>query len=75
MFIKSIDVGANLLAETRLELDDPDLIIRPDLGNIGLLDNVNIPDVFTLGKEAALAHIEELKRISTFGYRIKKILS
>lgn len=75
VFIKSIDVGAKVLAETRLELDNPDLIIRPDLGNIGLLDNVNVPDIFALGKEAALAQLEELKRISSFGYRIRKILS
>ena len=75
VFIKSIDVGAKMMAETRLELDKPDLIIRPDLANVGLLDNVKVADISALGEQAAYDQLDELKRISSLGYRIRKILS
>lgn len=73
VFVKSIDVGAKLMAETRLELDKPDVIIRPDLKEVGLLDNVNISEISTLGEEATQTQLAELKRISSLGYRIRKI--
>lgn len=74
VFIKSIDVGAKLMAETRLELDKPDLIIRPDLKNVGLLDQIQVPEVFSLGEVAANSQIEALRKITTLGYRIRTLL-
>jgi NTE family protein len=75
VFIKSVDVGGKLLAETRLELDKPEVIIRPDLGGIGLLDNVNVHDLVSLGQEATMETLDELKKVSSLGYRIRKLFS
>jgi len=74
VFLKAVDVGGKLLAETRLELDKPDLIIRPDLGNIGLLDRVSIPELVSLGEQAGFESLEDIKKVATLGYRIRKLI-
>ena len=73
VFIKAVDVGGKLLAETRLELDKPDLIIRPKLGDIGLFDRVNIRDLVELGEDSVLDSIEEVRRVASLGYRLRKL--
>nr|NIV15263.1 hypothetical protein [Fodinibius sp.] len=75
IFIRSVDVGGKMLAETRLKLDSPDLVIRPELGDIGLLDKINVKNVVELGERAALEALDELKKVSSFGYRIRKLLT
>lgn len=73
VFIKAVDVGGKLLAETRLELDKPDLILRPQLGGIGLFDRVNIADLVALGEDAVLDSLDEVKRVASLGYRLRKL--
>lgn len=73
IFLKSVDVGSKLLSEIKLEKDRPDLIVRPKLGGIGLLDRVNVDQVIKLGEEIAEENLDEIKRISSFGYRIQKL--
>ena len=73
VFIKAVDVGGKLLAETRLELDKPDLILRPKLGDIGLFDRVNIRDMVELGEDSVLDSIEEVRRVASHGYRLRKL--
>lgn len=73
VFIKAVDVGGKLLAETRLQLDKPDLILRPELGGIGLFDRVNIQEMVELGEDAAMDSLEELKRVASLGYRFRKL--
>jgi NTE family protein len=75
VFVKSIDVGGKFLADIRLELDKPDLIIRPDVGEIGLLDNIDIDQVAKLGEDAAYTNLDKINKISSLGYRIQKIWS
>ncbi|MEJ2758324.1 MAG: patatin-like phospholipase family protein [Anaerolineales bacterium] len=73
IFLKSVDVGGKILAEIKLELDQPDLIIRPKLGDIGLLDNVDIDHLVHLGEEVVDEHLDDIKRVAGFGYRIQKL--
>ena len=73
VFIKAVDVGGKLLAETRLELDKPDLILRPELGDIGLFDRVNISDLVALAEDAVLDTIDELRRVASLGYRLRNL--
>jgi NTE family protein len=73
VFIKAVDVGGKLLAETRLELDKPDLILRPELGDIGLFDRVNISELVELGEDAVLDSLDEVRRVASLGYRLRKL--
>lgn len=75
VFLKSIDVGGKFLADIRLELDKPDLILRPKVGDIGLLDRINIHNLVKLGEECAYSNMDEIERISGLGYRIQRLFS
>ncbi|MEK6255775.1 MAG: hypothetical protein N2C13_00480, partial [Chloroflexota bacterium] len=60
-FIRSVDISSRLLAELRLEIDKPEVIIRPNVSHIGLLDWVEVHEVFKLGEQAAQAAMPEIR--------------
>ena len=70
IFLQSVDLGSRKLAEMRLRLDDPDVIIRPDVSGIGLLDNVDVHKVVRLGEKAAAAVLPELNRVVAWPNRV-----
>lgn len=49
----SIDIASRQLAELRLTIDKPDLIIRPEVQEVNLLDRVDIDKLTLLGEVAA----------------------
>lgn len=53
-----------MLTELRLKIDTPDVIIRPEVGHIGLLDKVDVHEIVRLGEEAVTPHIGQLKRVA-----------
>jgi len=71
LFMESIDVGSRMLAELRLEIDDPDVIIRPEVGGIGMLDKVDVHHVVELGEQAADALMPELLRSVSWSNRLR----
>jgi NTE family protein len=79
VFLLSVDAGGRMLTELRLKIDSPEIIIRPDVGHIGLLDNVDVHEIIQLGEEAVSPHIDRLKKItgwtSVLNRRIKGIFS
>jgi len=60
VFIRSMDLSARLLAELRLEQDKPDVIIRPDIHDIGVLDQIDVKDVAMRGSKAAQQMMDEI---------------
>ncbi len=60
--MRSVDIGGALLTELLLEIEKPDVLIRPAVQQIGLLDQVNIADVARLGetrRRACPARVEQ----------------
>lgn len=53
VFSRSMDVISRMLAETRMQLDKPDVIIRPEVYMYGIIDNVNPQHLIELGYQAA----------------------
>jgi NTE family protein len=72
IFLQSVDVGSRKLAEMRLRLDDPEVIIRPDVSAIGLLDVVNVHNVVRLGETATDAVLPMLKHAVAWPSRIRQ---
>lgn len=72
IFILATDVGARKLTELRLKLDDPDVIIRPQVEGIGLLDKVDVHKIICLGEEAVDAALPEIKRATSWSNRIRR---
>jgi NTE family protein len=66
IFTRAITISGRLLTELRLEIDKPDLIIRPSVDHIGLLDRVDVHEVVKLGEDAANRKLPILLRNETW---------
>ncbi|MBM3145816.1 MAG: patatin-like phospholipase family protein [Chloroflexi bacterium] len=69
VFMRSIEIGMFTIAELRLQIDAPEVVIRPDVGHIGYLDRVDVAEVVRLGERAAEAALPKLRR--AVGWRRK----
>ncbi len=52
IYLRSMDMTLHMLTETRLELEKPEVIIRPEVWHIGTMDRVNVREVAALGDDA-----------------------
>jgi NTE family protein len=74
IFLRSIEIGMSSITEMRLKLDQPEVIIRPEVSHIGYLDQVNVSDVVSLGERAAVAALPEIRRAVSWRSRISRLL-
>lgn len=58
-YVRAMDLSQRMLAELRLETEQPDLIIRPQVDHLGLFDPVNIAEVVQIGEVAAQIALEQ----------------
>ena len=58
-----MDMTIHMLGEKRLEMEKPDILIRPDVGHIGSLDRVNIPEIVQLGDQAVELVENKLRKL------------
>jgi len=63
VYMRSMDMTTYMLGEKRLEMENPDLLIRPEVGHIGSLDRVNIPEIVQLGDQAVELVADELRQL------------
>jgi NTE family protein len=61
VFIRSTEHTGRLLTELVLEVEKPDLVIRPDLHDIGALDNIDVSLIAERGEWAAVEMLPELR--------------
>ncbi|MBN2549110.1 MAG: patatin-like phospholipase family protein [Anaerolineales bacterium] len=72
VFLRSLEIGSLAITEMRLQLDQPDVIIRPDLEGIGLLDRVDLADVTDRGERAAELALSELQASQAWQRKLKR---
>jgi NTE family protein len=72
IFMRALDIGNRQVAELRLALEKPDVVIRPDVRNVGLLERVNVHEVALLGEAATRAALPELKRATSWMRRLRR---
>jgi NTE family protein len=72
IFLQSVDVGSRQLAELRLQADCPEVIIRPDVSGVGLLDKVEVSKIVRMGEAAAEAALPELRRAVAWPNRFRR---
>lgn len=70
IFLRSVDIAGCHLTEMHLQLEKPEVIIRPDVAHIGLIDKVDVKEVVRLGEEAAAAVLPQLRQIASWRYKI-----
>lgn len=62
IFVQSIDISSRMITELRLELDHPDVIIRPDVYQYGLLETANPDELYQAGYLAAERAIPMIRK-------------
>ncbi len=53
IFIESMDLTMHMVAETRMQLEKPEVIIRPKVHHVGILDTVDPQELIKAGRAAA----------------------
>lgn len=71
LFIHSMDLTGQMLLDKQLKLEKPEVIIRPDIGPMGIIDHVDIPELIKSGEQAALSSLPEIYNASGWQSRIK----
>jgi NTE family protein len=74
VYIQAADAESRMLTELRLQVDDPDVIIRPEVGDFGLLDVVDVPTVSRRGEKAVDAVLPQLKQATAWPNRLRRRL-
>lgn len=74
VFVRSVEIGGRAVADYRLAVDKPDVIIRPAVGPIQPLDDVDVGEVARLGEAAVDAALPELKRLGSWPARLGRLL-
>jgi NTE family protein len=69
VFSRSLDITSRAVTQYRLQVDRPEIIIRPDVLNIDTLDIVDVRAVAKKGEEAVEAALPELRRLFTWRNR------
>jgi NTE family protein len=74
IFLLSTEASGRALTELRLKVDAPEVIVRPDVSGIGLLEKVDVHHLVKLGEQAAEAALPNLKRAVAWPQQIQRRL-
>lgn len=53
VFTQAMSINGRVLTEMRLDIEKPDVVLRPDVDHIGLLDPIDVEDFLARGEQAA----------------------
>lgn len=73
LFMRSVEIGNRAVTEYRLGVDKPEVVIRPAVADIQLLDCVNVSDVARLGEEAVEAVLPVIRAKMAWHSRLRRI--
>ena len=74
VYARSLDLVSRAIAEYRLEVDKPDVIVRPRLENIDTLDIIDVHEVVKIGEAAVDEILPQLKKKFTLDKRLRRAL-
>lgn len=72
IFSRSLDITARAMTQYRLEIDRPEIIIRPQVYDIDTLDVVDVHEVARRGEEAVEAALPQLRSLFTWRNRWRR---
>lgn len=72
VFLRSLDMVNRAVTEYRLEVDKPDVIIRPQVTHIDILERVDVHQIAKKGEEAVEAVLPDLKRLFSWQNRLRR---
>lgn len=72
VFSRSLDITSRAMTQFRLEMDRPDVIIRPQVFDIDTLDIVDVREVAKQGEAAVIAALPQLRGLFTLRNRWRR---
>jgi NTE family protein len=70
IFMRAVDLSSRSVAHYRLQVDAPEVIVRPHVHHIELLDKVDVHEVAQLGEDALEKVLPDLARATSWMNRI-----
>lgn len=74
VFLRSLDMVNRAVTEYRLQVDKPEIIIRPPVTHIDVLERVDVREVSRMGEEAVEAVLPELRKLFTWQNRLLRAI-
>jgi predicted acylesterase/phospholipase RssA len=74
IFTRSLDITARAMTQYRLQVDRPEVIIRPQISDIDTLDIVDVREVVKRGEVAAEAALPQLRSLFTLRNRWRRTI-
>jgi NTE family protein len=66
IFTQSMDINSRMVAELRLKIDRPDVIIRPDVVQFGMFEMVDADKLIEKGTAAAQNQLKEIRQAASW---------
>jgi NTE family protein len=74
VFSRSLDLVVRAVTEYRLEVDKPEIILRPAVTDIDILDRVDVHEVARRGEEIVEAHLAEIRQLFGWQARLRRLV-
>ena len=74
MFLQAVDIGSALITDMVLERDQPEILLRPEVWGVGLLDRVKGDNLVTAGENAVFEQLENIRRASSWWGKLEKLI-
>lgn len=74
IFSRSLDMVGRAVTEYRLEVDKPEIILRPQVAEIDMLDRVDVREVVKKGEESVEAALPEIKNLFAWHNRLRRAI-
>ena len=74
IFSRSLDMVVQAVTEYRLEVDRPEIILRPQVNDIDLLERVDVRAVALKGEEVVEAALPEIKKLFAWQNRLRRTI-
>jgi NTE family protein len=72
VFIDSMEIMVNTVADLRLMIEKPDVIIRPEVHKFTMFDKVDLDEMISLGENAVRESIQEINAAFNYSNRINR---
>jgi NTE family protein len=72
IFIESIDITSRMVSELRLQIEKPDVIIRPKVGQYKLLDRIETQTLVIEGERAVKDSLADIERSCDWFHQIQR---
>ncbi|HET6595268.1 MAG TPA: patatin-like phospholipase family protein [Anaerolineales bacterium] len=72
IFTRSLDITARAVTQYRLEMDHPEVILRPEVYDIDTLDLVDVHEIAKRGEQAVDAALPQLRNLFTWRNRWRR---